>query len=405
MSTVTYNSGKLISNIDAILIFVKTAPEDWVDQYAVPGHSVPMSIVCEMTTFMSDLVDSAYMDAIGAAYSLPNLKIGRGTFGGMFYLNVAPAAASHHLGPSDVLDADVRQAIVDAIALGTLPQPNPNTVYIVLTPGEVLWWKGLTDTKAGGSGYHGQVQLSAAQAVSYCVIGMSSLGTPAISHEIVEAITDSDLSGWVDRTKDPGEEVADICFPKTLVFHGNDVSKFYSPVAGECVGPADDLLKKPAVKVRITGGRSYCDGGIVVGQQFAVSAEVTYLGSSEPVAIYQWSSSANAQIDNISSATPTITAPAAPGSFTVDVSIRTMDGCGFNATRKFAAVSKEQSKWFMTLCQIMKHLPSRLPVPANPLWDPLRDLTTQPLSGEEVGAIKTYVQNLNRLVEHLDMRE
>src|SRR5205823_1034491 len=131
---------------------------------------------------------------------------------------------------------------------------NPNTVYIILTPGEVLWRQGLTGTKAGGGGYHGQVELSGAQAAPYCVVGMDSLGTAAISHEIVEVITDSDLSGWSDRTMDPAQEVADICFPDTVVFHDNNVSKFYSPVARDCVGPPDDLLKKPAVKARITGG-------------------------------------------------------------------------------------------------------------------------------------------------------
>jgi len=403
MNTVTYESGKLISNIDAILIFVKTGLGDWVDQYAVPGTPVPAPTVCQITTFVRDLVDSAYMDAVGAAYSLPNLKIGRGTFGGVFYLDVVPAPASYRIGPSDVLDTDIQQAIIDAIALGRLPQTNPNTVYIVLTPGEVLWWKGLTGTPAGGGGYHSQIGLSGAQTVPYCVIGIGSLGTAAISHEMVEAITDSDLSGWVDRTKSPGKEVVDLCFPGTVKFHGNDVSTFYSPVTGACVGPADDSMQKPGVSVRIIGGRGYCDGGIVAGQQFTVSAEVTYLGSPEPVAQFQWYS-ADVQINNISSATTTIRAPAVLGSFTIEVYITTAHGCLASARRTFAAVSEEQSEWFRTLCQIIKHLPRQLPVRVNPLWDPLRDLTTHPLSGEEVAAIKTYVQNLNRLVEHLDLR-
>lgn len=403
MNTVTYQNGKLISNIDAILIFVKTAPDDWVDIWAVPGQRVPVSFVCEISTFVSDLVDSAYMDAVGTAYSLPNLRIGRGTFGGVFYLDVSPAPASYRLGPSDVLDADIRQAILDAVALGALPQISSNTVYIALTPGEVLWQSGLTGTKAGGGGYHDQIRLSSTQGVPYCVIGASSVGTPAISHEIVEAITDSDLSGWVDRSQNPASEVADICFPRTITFHGNEVSMFYSPVQGRCVGPADDLLKKPGVKVLIVGGRSFCDGGITAGLQFFVSANVTFLGSPEQVASYLWHSS-DAQIDNITSPTPTITAPAAPGPFDVDVGITTAHGCFAQSTHTFTVVSEEQSEWFKRLCELLKHIPRQTPVRANPLWDPLRDLITHPLSQEEINAIKSYVEGLNRLVVHLEIQ-
>lgn len=398
---VTYSSGRLVANIQAVVVFVKSAADDWVDLYQVPGTPVPVSVVCQTAGLVSDLVDSAFMDAIGLAYSVPSLKIGRGTFGGVFYLDVAPAPVSYHLGPADILDADVRQAITDSIALGTLPMPNQNTVYIVIAPGEVKWWEGVTGTSAGGGAYHSQIPLSAAQAVPYCMIGSGALGSAAITHEMVEAITNSDLYGWADRTQNPAQEVADLCFPRTVQFHGNDVSKFYSPVSGSCVGPADDSLLKPAMKARIAGGVSYCEGGIVAGERFQVSAEATYLGAAEAAAQYSWSSQ-DVQIDNPLSATPTIDAPAAPGPFTLEVLVIGVHGCYARATRAFTAVSRQESDWYRALCQIVKDLPRRAPIHVDPLWDPLRDLTTHPLSREEVGEIRAHVQHMNRLVEHFD---
>lgn len=160
MVTVTHAGGNLVTNISAVLIFVRTDPTDWVDQFAVPNTPTPVAVVCEITSFVRDLVDSAYMDAISKAYSLPGVKIGRGTFGGTFYLDVVPATAYYKAGPSGVLDDDIQQAIVNAVALGKLPIPNSNTVYIVIAPGEVRWKKGLTGTKAGGGGYHDKVQLT-----------------------------------------------------------------------------------------------------------------------------------------------------------------------------------------------------------------------------------------------------
>jgi hypothetical protein len=184
-----------------VLIFLKTDPSEWVDSTILTG-TVAAPVVCEMATFLNDLLSSAYMDTIGTAYSVPGSTLGRGVLSGVFYLPIAGNADD----PPVVLDSDIQKAIVEAVASHQLPQPNANTCYIVLPPGEVLWDQGLTGTTAGGGGYHKQVAVGSVGPLPYCVVGESSLGTAAITHELVEAITDSDLSGWKDVSSNPERE-------------------------------------------------------------------------------------------------------------------------------------------------------------------------------------------------------
>ncbi len=121
-----------------------------------------------------------------------------------------------------------------------------------MCPGEVFYANVLAGTTAGGGGFHGQFAMKGVDIATYCAIGARATGTSAISHELVEAITDADLNGWKDRTVNPAKEVADLCSPSTTLFHGYDVSSFWSPQG--CVGPIEDNQKICVVVAKIVGG-------------------------------------------------------------------------------------------------------------------------------------------------------
>jgi hypothetical protein len=140
---------RLIRNIEAVLIFVQSGSIDWLDRYAITGTTVPVKDVCDISCFVRDLVDSSYMDHLGAEYSRPGYQIGRGSLVSLHFLQVGTATG---LQAPDVSEQDLRQAISNAVATKTIPGATNNTCFIVVTPGEVLRAKGLTVARAAGPG-------------------------------------------------------------------------------------------------------------------------------------------------------------------------------------------------------------------------------------------------------------
>src|SRR5882762_5475494 len=106
MPTFNYGSGRLLGHAEVTPIFasVPAANVDWSDPYSTGAL---LSDVCRITNFLDDLVDSAFMDMIGAEYSTAATSIGRGTFHGPFFAAITPAMAP--APPAyEVTDADIR---------------------------------------------------------------------------------------------------------------------------------------------------------------------------------------------------------------------------------------------------------------------------------------------------------
>ena len=137
-------------------------------------------------------------------------------------------------------DAQIRAAIAGFIAAKQVPPPGPNTLYFVyLPPGHGITKQSIKGTESSCMdfcGYHG-ASFPYYAVVPYadcdpCTYGsiLDSL-TVISSHELCEAITDPEGTGWFD---DVGE-IGDVCSPKTDSLGDFKVQKMWSNVAGDCV--------------------------------------------------------------------------------------------------------------------------------------------------------------------------
>jgi hypothetical protein len=132
-------------------------------------------------------------------------------------------------------------AFIDAqLSAGTVPGPGPGnqTVYGVVMP------TGVTPESTGWAGEHHSYPRPG-QKIHYAwFTNAGDLGsiTAIISHELVEAATDPDGSGFlgVNRTCDgPGWcEIADICQSTWASIDGITVHRYWSNQAGACIAPS-----------------------------------------------------------------------------------------------------------------------------------------------------------------------
>ena len=140
--------------------------------------------------------------------------------------------------PSGFSDDEVRQFVRDQLSAGTIPGQDAEnqTLYaVVMPPGvkpDYAAWEGEHNTDGDdGHGIH---------YAWFANHGSLDRLTAIMSHEIVEAATDPEGSGFLGV---PGTcsqegwcEIADIC-GLTDVVDGVTVGSFWSDVAGECVVP------------------------------------------------------------------------------------------------------------------------------------------------------------------------
>jgi hypothetical protein len=144
-----------------------------------------------------------------------NQSIDRGTFGGLY--TISPAAARND---ADINDTDIRNELNAQIKNGHLPAPDANSLYVL------FFRKGQTIHAIGGTSvnyfcaYHNGADLGVGHAY-YAVIPYEANNTgcgtasafdnltETVSHEVVESITDPDLTAWYSDTT--GNEDADIC--------------------------------------------------------------------------------------------------------------------------------------------------------------------------------------------------
>jgi hypothetical protein len=172
-----------------------------------------------------------------------NQSIDRGTFAGLY--TISPAAARND---ANINDTDIRNELNAQIKNGHLPPPDANSLYVL------FFRKGQTIHAIGGTSvnyfcaYHNGADLNVGHTY-YAVIPYEANNTgcgtaspfdnltATVSHEVVESITDPDLSAWYSDST--GNENADICNQQDTYIQGGDhlsyrVQLIWSNAANAC---------------------------------------------------------------------------------------------------------------------------------------------------------------------------
>jgi hypothetical protein len=204
--------------------------------------------------FFSSITQSPYFDWLGE-YNTSTTKIGRGSVSGAYTDSVQNPSGQ-------IEDGDIRTELTSLLRKGAIPQPDPNTLYMVYFP------PGLSvDFNGSGScevfcAYHNTF-LNNGQQVNYGVIpdqGGSCAGgcgadtdqfnneTAVSSHEMTEAVTDPAVGlvtgntpeaplGWYDPANG---EIGDICNGMQAKVGGYTVQREWSNSRSLCVSSAQD---------------------------------------------------------------------------------------------------------------------------------------------------------------------
>jgi hypothetical protein len=222
-----YFGGPVLSNVHAVPVFWTTG----VQASLMTGGN-------NLDAFFTTILNSPYIDflaqydtvgRVGAADGLPgsNQTIGRGTETAGITL-----PSLFHTGTALQM-SDVTSELQQQIAAGVLPYPDTNTMYFVYIPSTVT----VTDSPGSSScatwcGIHQTMDFQGAE-VPFAVLGDMTTGgcstgcgagstafqhqTSVTSHELVEAITDTDVGilsntwrpvAWYDLV---GGEIGDLC--------------------------------------------------------------------------------------------------------------------------------------------------------------------------------------------------
>ena len=220
----TYHGGHLLTNVEVYTIF-------WGQGWQSLGD-----VVQSLNGFFDYILTSSLMDLL-AEYGEAGQQIGHGSRIG--------TATITNTNPGDgttVSDDQIRTALQGWINAQTITTPTVNTLYFVYLP------PGVSSTLDGdGSctsycGYH-----NAAGNIYYAVepyldcAGCNFTGgdvvtnlTKVSSHELCEAVTDADLTGWYDP--DAGNEIGDVCNSQADVHQlgGYYVQSEWSNAQGAC---------------------------------------------------------------------------------------------------------------------------------------------------------------------------
>ncbi len=219
----TYRNGPLISSVEVFTIF-------WGSGWAkAPANG----LIAQVNDFFRFIVASPLMDQL-SEYSVPQHKIGRGSFSGTLSITTPSLLRS-------VSDTSIQHMLQHLIASeASVPKPSPNALYFVyIQPG--------TKVVQGGSasctsfcGYHNDISGQVFYAVmpypgcAGCTGSLSVLDalTSTSSHELCEAITDPiPGQGWYD---DANGEIGDICAWKNKKLGKYTVQLEWSNQSNQC---------------------------------------------------------------------------------------------------------------------------------------------------------------------------
>jgi hypothetical protein len=219
----TYRGGPLLTAVQIFTFF-------WGDGWQAQPQA---GLMPQIIQFFDYVVTSKLVDQL-AEYSIAGSTIGRGA-----NLGATPVAAT--LGKA-VDDGAIQTLIQEEISSNAaVPQPTPNSLYVVFLP------PGVAVSLGGGTscttlcGYHSDINGQIFYAVvpypdcPGCAGALSVLDalTSTASHELCEAITDPiPGQGWYD---DNNGEIGDICAWQTRQLDAYAVQLEWSNRAGRCL--------------------------------------------------------------------------------------------------------------------------------------------------------------------------
>ncbi|HET6882973.1 MAG TPA: DUF4214 domain-containing protein [Pirellulales bacterium] len=247
---VSYQGGPVINNVAVETVFLGTA---WTTDPTLQQNAA------QLDQFFGYLTNSSFMDLL-AQYGTPQAgPIGQGSFSGQ--VNIA----QNDWQRSTISDPTIQNVLNSQILSGTVPQPDSNQLLFVFTPPNIVVSQGGTRSNGyptGFAGYHNSFVDSAGQLVRYAVIpdpigndqvpGLTTFQqqTEASSHELAEAVTDPDGTGWWDNSNDAtsGYEIADFANinTDTVYLNGYAVEEVLSNAAGGLAAPAGATLSPTA---------------------------------------------------------------------------------------------------------------------------------------------------------------
>jgi len=204
---------------------VLPTPQLYLIYWGTAWRTPPTPTADQVTDAVRTLMESTY---------LTGLTQYRGTGRGALRGSTLVATSDPPVGFTDEQVAD----FVDAqITAGTIPTPDNQTVYGVVMPA------GVTPGFTGWAGEHNSYKRSG-QHIPYAWFtnaGDLASITGIISHELVEAATDPDGSGFlgVEGTCDgPGWcEIADICQSTSSTIDGITAQAYWSNRDNDCIVP------------------------------------------------------------------------------------------------------------------------------------------------------------------------
>jgi len=219
----TYRNGPLLTNVEVFTLF-------WGSGW----QKAPASgLISQINKFLTYIVTSPLIDQL-SEYSVPGKTIGHGTLAGTL-TDTSPAPAS------SVQDSDIQNLVQQQINSGAVPNPGPNSLYIVFVESGVTVEQGGSASCRSFCGYHDSFGSQIYYGVlaypdcSGCTGGQDIFTalTVTSSHELCEAITDPvPGQGWYD---DNNGEIGDICVWKTKTVGSYTVQQEWSNQAGRCV--------------------------------------------------------------------------------------------------------------------------------------------------------------------------
>jgi len=297
----TYYGGPVISNVAVVQV-------SW-------GSGVDATVTNNLPLFYADIVNSPYIDWL-CEYNTnvrpvptSSQAIGRGTFYGL--LTITPSVGA--TPPATVTNTQIQNELVAQINAGVLPQPtfdaqgHVNTVYMIHFPSGITITRDSSTSCVQFCAYHYSVTINGIE-VPYGVMpyigsgsacnGGCGAGTylqnieSVSSHELVEAITDTDVAlaatfaaplAWYGRSGcNPNGEIGDICNGSqasiTVNGHTHTVQKQWSNRANACIAvAAGTQVDCPCISA-VPSATASCPGG---GASFSVTASGGSL-------TYQW---------------------------------------------------------------------------------------------------------------------
>jgi hypothetical protein len=229
----SYSNGALIPNVKVVTIFWGMTNNG---QYQYKD---------KLAQYYDAVSNSAYFDWL-VEYNATSYKIGRGGLLATFADPSPPAKTTI----SDT--TDLQPYLSGLIDAGKIPKPDADTLYMVHLPGSVTVSGGSAGTTCKDNCAYHYFFKKGADEVRYSVIPDQNSGAcstnqacplslPALdrltivaSHELVEAVTDPNGTGWLDNNQQCGE-IGDICVGQPGTAAGFTVQLEWSNKLNKCI--------------------------------------------------------------------------------------------------------------------------------------------------------------------------